>query len=1036
MTQANAGELGFEWESLRDDDLADMSVVRGMFLTGPGVHTMVGFTGDSPVGDYRIRVGTGRFAARYVRGTDVLFTFLQTLNGVEITAAVKVPPHSTNIRLPLIVSRGDEEATIDISVTDPRVRVSLWLPGGTVVNEENAKEKGVGWKRSKWPPDSGGGGGGYDFGFEFASMLPIPEGIHHMIALEGEARKPGTYVIQVDASASDQTSEVRAMFLPEDAFDTEPAVKAPLQGATRAVASAIEYTYHVEDKVELEIRFEGEPIRDAVQFTSRVTIQEAGSGISPSTLEVPVQFTSVSGVRYRATFTPPRAGVYTIRTTASGTQRSGRAFSTDVSWQFGVLTLGAILTGIQDSVVDANGNPLPNRFDVTASLDVAEPGEYAMAVDLTGRTGRHSSTIVVATLQRGVQRITASFDAKELQKALASSGLYRVKITSLELTGIARQRFYVDTDIGTVRTSTSNVVTDWDPGSFYGAKELTGEPVDLKGAGKFQVYRVRWDVATPGGDCHWSAWLSGHLLVVWGHLASGPATLNFDFDGRWIAEASAPQAWSVTVDSLVCDGRQLPKRYAESYSFKTPVLRPTDFEPMAPDFDFLPLAFTAWDTKLNLQAGGLHRTASMRIVPVGELPEPGTLEVYGVPPDVRTNIRVDPYTGPHLAHVEFFAGYAARPGEYPLRMVAKVAGKQHELVLTLLVEAAAPIPATPPAMPGIGRRAVVVVAGRNAMMSGGTLCDGMKDIVRLLPDGLQEVRDAFGIVEFARSAKIAMPLATQFAAPAHQASDNLARVQCTGSGNSTNALALAREQLNREEFRGSDRIVVLVTTDYPHGIAAKWPIRTQSDSRWIPRDLYRKEVVLPPSGCPDLEGRVYPAADWASGDSMPDRAGTLMVMRPGPFLFGALEPAADMGLVRFSASAPKSSACRLLSTISVSPIEQDIAYLPDTDLAGTPITGRHGLIRFESGPYQGKIRPDLPGNLTNALRNLFENTIQRLKDDGIRVIVLAMSAYAESDFTMPSAPPLDMLLTIHDREQVPAALKSVWTAIGRTKRGD
>jgi hypothetical protein len=465
------------------------------------------------------------------------------------------------------------------------------------------------------------------------------------------------------------------------------------------------------------------------------------------------------------------------------------------------------------------------------------------------------------------------------------------------------------------------------------------------------------------------------------------------------------------------------------------VLRPGDYEPIVPDFEFLPFE-PASDTKLGVQAGGLHGTLGMWILPIGQLPEPGALEVYGVPPDVRTSTRVDPYTGRHLAHVEFYAGNAARPGEYPLRIVAKAAGKQHELVLTLLVEAAAPVPAPQPAMPPTGRRAVVVVAGRNAMMSGGTLCDGMKDIVRLLADGLQEVRDAFGIVEFARSAKIAMPLATQFAAPAHQASDNLARVQCTGSGNSTNALALAREQLNREEFRGSDRIVVLVTTDYPHGIAAKWPIRTQSDSRWIPRDLYRKEVVLPPSGCPDLEGRVYPAADWASGDSMPDRAGTLMVMRPGPFLFGALEPTADMGLVRFSASAPKSSACRLLSTISVSPIEQDIAYLPDTDLAGTPITGRHGLIRFESGPYQGKIRPDLPGNLTNALRNLFENAIQRLRDDGIRVIVLAMSAYAESDFTMPSAPPLDMLLTIHDREQVPAALKSVWTAIGRTKRGD
>jgi hypothetical protein len=81
-----------------------------------------------------------------------------------------------------------------------------------------------------------------------------------------------------------------------------------------------------------------------------------------------------------------------------------------------------------------------------------------------------------------------------------------------------------------------------------------------------------------------------------------------------------------------------------------------------------------------------------------------------------------------------------------------------------------------------------------------------------------------------------------------------------------------------------------------------------------------------------------------------------------------------------------------------------------------------------------------------ATANLFENTLRRLSDDGIRVVLLLVNALAEDnllpdslktalnlagDPSFNAAKPTGMLLPIHDAEQVMPMIERVWAEIGR-----
>jgi hypothetical protein len=57
----------------------------------------------------------------------------------------------------------------------------------------------------------------------------------------------------------------------------------------------------------------------------------------------------------------------------------------------------------------------------------------------------------------------------------------------------------------------------------------------------------------------------------------------------------------------------------------------------------------------------------------------------------------------------------------------------------------------------------------------------------------------------------------------------------------------------------------------------------------------------------------------------------------------------------------------------------NLAYIPEHDLRGVPVTASHPLKRFEAGPYAGKIVVDSRETIFNAIANQVENAAQLLR---------------------------------------------------------
>jgi hypothetical protein len=1013
--------------------------VRKFLVPGAGPHVVVILVKKPVSGDYRIRVdgrkaiAPFRAAAAYVPWADRIMDALRALPGAQISQTIKIPARSADTRITFPLTRAEGDHLIDVAVTDPRAEVTLQYPDGKVVTKANAKANGVNWETAKWPPP-------YDdidpYDALFAAMyepfmmLPI-EGTHYQIGLNGIPAS-GSYTIRLNASATEGSSEVTAIFVPIQSV--ESAVNKEMRNLVNPSGTSIigydpDNQYYVGDKYDLAIKIDGEPLREPIQFTSRVTFTPAGIETAAKPVAVQIEFTRGADGRYHGSFMPGEAGKYKIDTTVKGSQASGRQVSRELSFSFTPHAVIARLTNITDRAVDTGGNGRPDRLDITAHLDVVVAGEYQFEAHLQASGGPNTlSESAKATLAKGPQEITISFGSAEVYERLPNDGPYTLWGVNLRLVRDPTLKV----DVRKVEQHKTGLYRrdEWERGGFRGAGHLAGAGVDLKGGGRFQIYRVRWDVVTPGGDCSWNGRLSSgqaqEMANRRAHLAAGLATLALDFDGRLIAMADSPHAWTADILNVTCDGKPMSTTKSVLMSMDTGVLNPQDFEAVTPDFLAEPEA-----VELKLQAGGVYRGMGVWVHPVGHFSDPVHFELSGVPPSVRTKVTDvgGNWVGLRSGGISFYAREAAPSGDYPIRVIATAASIQHEFTFRLLIESPPPVPPALQALPEEGRRSVMLVAGTNANMFGVDRCETMKSVVRGLPDHLKSGRDALGIIEFADSVNLAMPLTTSFDAVLAGVLENLDRVQCGFPASGARALEKAREQLAREEFRGTDRIVVLVASGLPTAIAAEWPVRTQRDSRRIDG----KEVILPPSGCSDNQGRHHPEPSWATGDSMPDRPGALGVLNLdghvlSRFLTGPLAPPdLEMQQPRFSASDPK-AACSLTAARAPSDVIRDIAYLPETDLNGIPLDGKRRLVRFEAGPYKGHIRPDSKENQGDALQNLFDNTMQRLRDDGIRVFVVRINPFRELG-AVELGP--DLAFTVHDIEQVPAALNRIWVAIGR-----
>jgi hypothetical protein len=1046
-----AAQEGPVLEAISAEEIREVgSSLKNLMIVGPGQHWSLGLGNKPQAGIYHVHVSGLRAGTPFrvriapIDITEILKALLRKIPGTRIFDSVKVPAGTKGASIPFSLSRDAGGVLIDVAAADPRALIRLQLPDGTAVTQENSKEHGIEWMRTPWPPAPIGDDFGFGAIFMLMTMLPV-RGTHHTISFTNEAPVTGRYAIEAVA-VDNHPTEVSAMLISVPRLEKQLTSDLDNFGVKPGETLAMGYGYSgpipfVGDRIPLAIRLRGEPVREPVQFHTHAFLMRYDG---PATnLDLPINFVRDTGNFYRGVFIPQEPGVYTISAEVTGRQKSGHAFSAMAGLDsLDVHPLVAKLTGLVERAANSKGAGKPDRLQVTANVEVFDPGPYELSVVLKDNKFAQLTESYKAVLARGTQQISASIGAARIISRFDSDGPYRVSV-SLDRVPEGEARSTADVRAGNDLATAAYKLEDWQP---------TGAGVDLKGDGKFQIYRVPWEVVTPGGDCAWSGYISpkgsnqssqpfsGHA-----RLAPGTVTLDLDLDGYWIKRSGSPHAWWAAMD-MQCDGKKINFAGDSSrFMLRTPVLRPEDFEPRPADF-----GIKQSGTQVELRPGGPQRSVHLEIQPIGQLEGPLTLQ-FAAPAFLRTS--ADKFPEPPFSRsgsIYFYAATEAQPGEYPIQVTASAAGVQHAITVRVIVDAPpappvlppAPSPPRPPARVGVrvaARRSVALIVGINGAMNN-LGCDAMKQIARNVAERLQARQDALSFVEAGGPINVTIPMTTDFSAALPNAMDHLAQVRCGGTSNMAYAIEKAEEQLSREDRRDTVRSVVLFMAGLPTALTAKWPMRAQADSRMKADSRTQPalfvqlqgEAVVPPSGCADLQGRRYPDPEWATGDSMPDRTGVLRFTSEGQVI-GPLGPSEVSATAVLPAEAPVDKGCAFLAPdASYVPMHRDLAYVPDTDLMGVPLEGTEPLVRFDQGPYRGKIRPDVPENVRAIQRNLFDNSLQRLSNAGIRVVVVWMNRF--TDPTGFRSTPSRTLITIHHEEQIPQGMEQVLAAIAGAAR--
>lgn len=226
-SERSAKGAGVAWETFPAETPNAFKSIRGLFLKGPGLHSIVTFNEEPLGGRYLLRIdargvrNSSVVTALHIRSAELHLALLKGSPGTKITRTVKVASGSTRTRLRLALTAGTKSAMIDIALSDPRVTASLRYPDGSQVTPENAAAKGVGWEVASWPPAGFDGNLGEMFGAALLASMMLPvEGVHHLIYFEHGLPKTGEYVVEVDARNSDRVSEATVLYT-LDTFDED-----------------------------------------------------------------------------------------------------------------------------------------------------------------------------------------------------------------------------------------------------------------------------------------------------------------------------------------------------------------------------------------------------------------------------------------------------------------------------------------------------------------------------------------------------------------------------------------------------------------------------------------------------------------------------------------------------------------------------------------------------------------------------------------------------------------------------------------------
>lgn len=424
FTEETAEKAGFDWGQL--------DVTPPIGSTDAGALGSMHFLRDGLAGAYVVEftaptgVQNASATAQFGSEQEKYLAGMSHIAGFQKIGPYRLIPG----RVPLEIVLGqDEEGALFDLVTPESSQLLLTLPSGQTIDSKAGKQAKITWvsatRETIDPPGAMFGVGGF--------LLP-GKGRHQVVTFEKAAK--GTYKL----SATGGPTEITAAFIPFGRMmkvisDSTTAAPRTPAGETTIQLYALPYEAKVGDKLPLKVAIAGEPLSDlrfVVQMEYRqIVSREPLQYSAPEVVVVPTSFTKDAQGFYTGTIVPRKPGVLRVGVEVSGRSSNGRnVLEKSVVYGPTVTRVAARFLGLTTRKVDVDHDGLFDRLEISAKLDVAEPGDYAMRLVILGSANSVAPTDVRRKLPVGVQVLTAVFSAEEVRNRL-SDGAWTVAVPQI-----------------------------------------------------------------------------------------------------------------------------------------------------------------------------------------------------------------------------------------------------------------------------------------------------------------------------------------------------------------------------------------------------------------------------------------------------------------------------------------------------------------------------------------------------------------------------------------------------------------------------
>ena len=306
----------------------------------------------------------------------------------------------------------------------------------------------------------------------------------------------------------------------------------------------------------LELTAPTSPEPDTSSFAVAVVAEapEIPFVLVDSTPEYP---TSGDGV-YSGTFPANLAGEYWLDVEASGSSQSQRPFARQAGMHLQVASVPASLVSFSDTVVDTDGDSLPDGIRITATIHVNEPGEYYFGIDVAEPGTRGVDATGIAELPAGTQQMSVLLHRQSILRRFQSDGPYELRRAILKLNSGARRNSVADSRENAGVTGAYPLST-WKQGRLHLVDQAQLQAVDTDAAIGFEFLRLSFRASVPTADaCGWSVTLTDsqddeiQRLTNSVEVAAGEHDFVVDFNGPRIVQSGLDGPYVASGFTLSC----------------------------------------------------------------------------------------------------------------------------------------------------------------------------------------------------------------------------------------------------------------------------------------------------------------------------------------------------------------------------------------------------------------------------------------------------------------------------------------------------